>query len=75
MKVPRDRAGKRNYAVGATDSDNWADFETALATTTKNGWGIGLVFDASNDLVGIDIDDGRNHANGRPSDLSKCTII
>lgn len=73
-KVPRVGHGDSEYRASVTDPDNWADFETALETARRNGWGVGVVFDASNDAVGIDIDDGRDPATGRPSDDAKDII-
>lgn len=72
-KVPRSAYGG-DYRVSATNPKNWADFETALQTARRGGWGIGLVFDGGTDVVGTDIDDGRNPSTGRPTDEAKDII-
>ena len=73
-KVPRHGEGARNWAASVTESDNWTDVKTAFETAREKGWGVGPVFTAENDLIGIDIDDGRDSANNEPTEMAQDVI-
>ncbi len=51
--------------ASSTDANTWTDFSTAVASAEQNGLGIGFVFDGSDDLIGIDLDDCRDPATGK----------
>ena len=49
-----------------TDASTWGSYQVALAAATAEGWdGIGFVFTALDDLVGVDVDDCRDLKSAR----------
>lgn len=61
----------------STDPDSWAAFDKVREIHERDGIqsdGIGFVFDPSDTIVGVDIDDARNPENGRPSPNAKAII-
>lgn len=56
-----------NGLLAATDNPRtWSSYEEALDAASRNGWGIGYVFDG--DLVGVDLDKCRDPATGKIDD-------
>ena len=51
--------------ASSTDANTWTDFSTAVTSAEQNGLGIGFVFDGSDDIVGVDLDDCRDPETGK----------
>jgi primase-polymerase (primpol)-like protein len=60
--------------ASTTDSRTWADFEHARDHAAANEDGIGFVFTRDDPLVGVDLDDCRDPASGRPDPTAKDII-
>ena len=61
-KLPVQPTGK---SASSTDQSTWSDFFTAMEAYQNGKFdGVGFVFDGSDNLVGIDLDDCYSHTDG-----------